>query len=390
LTGLETKDVSKKAPKAQRGWCEMSGETIGWIGANIIALILFGTGLYLIGRIKIPELAEKEKFFSSPKLGRIKARKRGNRIIGFFDNLVGKGKHVNPITGIVEPREILDRGFWWKHFGAVFIWLDDIHEYEIAKEAVEGDNGELVYTTDTAHSIFVDNILPLTAKLLTADGILLLFRLQIISETVDGSKALSLPVSWTIPEFKAVYATARDFVGARKVVDLITSQNEGGTIKIYGKEIFNSGFVPLMLNLNNSIPGEGNVSLRDTCGQKIVAVNVVDIDFVNPAEKEAFSTPIIANREAQRKVEDAKAERDAMVAIAEGEKTSAHNKAEAIRKVGAAEASVLKKKAKAIGPGASNVLTAEAISKMTGLKVLGGNTMVGLNEERTSVGGTQP
>ena len=211
---------------------------------NELGIAAFGYGVHLWARIQIPRWAEEDKFFTSPKLGRGKARKRAGRIIGFIDNFVGKDKHVDPKTGNVEPGEIVPDpdDFWWRHYGARFIGLDGMHQYMIADSVTEKEDGTLEYTEKLASSIFLEGTYPLTVLLFTSDGMLLRVKIRIKTTTVNLAKALSLPVSWTKPLFDAVISTNRDHFGARSVHDLITAQNEGETIKITGEKIETIGW----------------------------------------------------------------------------------------------------------------------------------------------------
>ncbi len=325
----------------------------------VISLVMFVYGLYLWGRILIPKWAEKDIFFSSPKLGRIKARRRNGRIISFFDNLVGKKKHVNPDTGKIEETEVTPKGFWWRLYGVRFIGLDDVYQYKIATGAVENMNSELEYTEDVASSIFLEGLYPLTVMLMTQDGVRLKVKLQLTMSTVNAAKALSLPISWTKPVFAAVIAASRDFFGARKTETLITSQNEGKTI-VDEKIIEHSGFVDLILSLNKQ--EDGNISLGDICGQEIKAINVVDIDFADQETKKAYNAPFTSKRE-----------NESIVIKSEAELKAAKNRAKAKLIEGAADVKVYGEKHRATGSDSratAQILTAEKQAGMTNLNSL--------------------
>lgn len=304
-------------------------------------------GLYLLGKVFIPKLAENDVFFSSPKLGRIKARRRSGRIVSFIDNLVGKGKHVDKDTGKIKRKEEPPTGFWWKLFGVRFIGLDDVYKYRIATEAIEDNKGELSYTEVEASSIYLEGSYPLTAILMTSDGVRLKVKLQLKLSTVDAAKALSLPISWTILVFAAVLGASRDFFGAREVETLIKAQNEGDKVKIGSNDIENSGFVDLILSLNT--PKAGNIPLGKTCGQHINAINLVDIDFADEDTKKAFSAPFEARKAAQKTLEDAKTQADATIIKSEATLKAAKNTADARIITGKAEATVYDEKNKALG-----------------------------------------
>lgn len=344
----------------------------------VIAGLLWGA--YLMARIYIPKLAENDVFFSSPKLGRIKARRRSGRIVSFIDNLAGKNTHVNPVTGKIEPGSIAPTGFWWNRFGVQFIGLDDVYQYKIATEAVEGDNSKLEYKEEMASSIYLEGSYPLTAVLLTKDGVRLRVKLRIKLTTRNASKSLSLPVSWTIPVFGAALGVSRDFFGVRKAQELISAQNEGDKVKINDQVIANSGFVDAVRSLNTST---GNIPLEEMCGQYIDAINIVDIDFADKETEEAFWAPFVAEEEAQRQIKDATAYAEALRIRSEAERAAAENQATAITIKGNAEAGVYTKKHLATGgdsQATAEVLVAEKMGPFPLLTTLvkGGGSVVSI------------
>ena len=346
---------------------------------NLFMLVILFLGLYLLGRVFIPILAEKDTFFSSPKLGRIKARKRSGRIVGFFDNIVRKNKHVNKDTGEIETGEITPDGFWWKFFGAYFIGLDEVYKYKIACEAEEDTKGELNYAEKEASSIFLEGSYPLTATFVTKDGVRLKIKLQLKLTTLDAAKALSLPVSWTIPVFATVLGASRDFFGARSMKTLVTEQNEGKVISVDLNNIKNSDYIQQILGLN--IPKIGNVSLAEICGQRIDAVNLVDIDFADEETRKAFSAPFIAEQHAQKQIKDAEAYANAIRIKSEADKLAATSIAVAITLKGNAEADVYSKKHEGLGGNShatAQVIAAEKHSEMKNLTTLvnGGNSVM--------------
>ena len=374
MTDLETKKIALCAEGEEK-------MSIMNIVLLVISLVMFVYGLYLWGRILIPKWTEKDIFFSSPKLGRIKARKRSGRIMGFFDNIVRKGKHVNKETGEIEVGEIKTKGFWWSLFGVYFIGLDEIYKYKIAVEAQEDNKGELYYSEKEASSIFLEGSYPLTATFVTKDGVRLKIKLQLKLTTVDAAKALSLPVSWTIPVFASVLGASRDFFGSRSIINLITTQNEGKIIKVDINNVKNSDFVEQILGLN--IHKVGNVPLGDICGQYIDAVNLVDIDFADEETKKAFSAPFIAEQEAQKQVKEALAYANAIKIKSEADMLAATSVAAAITLKGDAEAEIYKKKHLGLGSdskAAAQVITAEKHSEMKNLTTLvnGSNSVVSI------------
>jgi regulator of protease activity HflC (stomatin/prohibitin superfamily) len=342
----------------------------------IMLFVILPFGLYLLGRIFIPILAEKDTFFSSPKLGRIKARRRGGRIVGFYGNLLRKGKFVNKETGRIETGEQNSKSFFWIIFGAYFIGLDEVYNYIIAVEANEDDKGQLHYIEKEASSIFLEGSYSLSATFITKDGVRLKVKLLLKLSTVDVTKALSLPISWTIPVFGAVLGASRDFFGARNIKTLISTQNEGGRGII---EINGSEYIQKILALN--IPQTGNVSLEEMCGQNIDAINIVDIDFADEETKKAFSAPFIAEQLAQGQVKEAEAFANALAIRSNAERLAANNVAAAITAKGNAEADVYGKKCENLGgdaKAAAQVITAEKQSEMENLTTLvngGGSTV---------------
>jgi hypothetical protein len=318
---------------------------------NTAALVISIFGLYLLGRVFIPELAEVDTFFSSPKLGRIKARRRSGRIVSFFDNLIGKDRHVNKKTGRVEVGEKRQNSLWWKFFGVFFIGLDEIYKYKIAVEAEESGDGQIKYLEKEASSIFLEGSYSLTTVLITKDGVRLKIKLQIKLTTIDAAKALSLPVSWTIPVFSTVLGKSRSFFGSRSTMTLISNQKEGG-MEVGLNESGNTDFIKEILGLNKQ--SFGNISLEEICGQRIDAINNIYIGFADAETERDFLAPFVAKR-----------------------------KASATTMTGNAEALVYKKKYESLGsnPNATaQIIAAEKHSTMRGLTTLvnGGNTVMAI------------
>jgi len=331
-------------------------------------------GLYLMGRVFIPLLAEKDSFFSSPKLGRIKAQKRCGRIIGFFDNLAGKNRYTNKMTGKIEIGEINPDGFWWKFFGVYFIGLDEVAKYKIATEAIEDISGKFQYVEEEASSIFLDGAYPLTAQFVTKDGVGLKIKLQIILTTLDAAKALSLPVSWTIPVFGAVLGATRKFVGSKSLEALISAQ---GNIAENG----NTDLITEILDLNTT--KIGGISLEEMCGQYIKAVNIIDLEFADLETKKAFTYSFIACQEARKKIKDAEAYAGVIKITSEADRVAAVNIAASITLKGSAEADVYGKKHESLGGNTNTtaqVIVAEQQSEMKNLTtlVLGGNSIIAI------------
>jgi hypothetical protein len=338
---------------ASEGLVEMN--VILFLTINTVALGILLCGLYLLGRVFIPELAEADSFFSSPKLGRIKAKRRGGKIIGFIDNLVGKNRSVNKNTGKIENCEQETNNLCWKLFGAIFIGLDEIYKYKIAIEAEEDGDGNIKYLEKEASSIFIEGSYPLTTVLVTRDGVRLKVKFQLKLSTLDASKALSLPVSWTIPVFTAVLGKSRSFVGSKNTITLISSQHEGSLEGIDLDEKVNSDLIKEILSLNK--PAFGNISLADMCGQYIDAVNITYVGFADKETEKDFLAPFVAER-----------------------------KATATTLMGNAEAAVYEKKHSSLGsnPGATaQVIAAERHSTMSGLTTLvnGGKTVMAIPVE---------
>lgn len=381
LTGLETK-VSKNyvARRIEKGESIMNW--ILYIIADIIMLCVFGFGLYLLGRIYIPKYAEDDTFFSSPKLGRVKARRRSGRIIGFFGNLKGKGKQVNKDTGKIEDgEETPPTGLWWEHFGVRFIGLDDVYQYKIVKEMVETKKDEFQYVEEPASSIYLEGAYSLTILLYSKEGVLFKVKLQCKTTTVDAAKALSLPISWTVPMFMQVIAANRDHFGLRGASELISAQNEGGKIKIAGKDIENSGYAELIKSLNDD--KNGNIALKDLCGQHLDSVNIVDIDFANEKDRDAFLAPFVAEQQAQKAIKDATAAAEVLKIKTAADLQSANDIAAAMKVKGNAEIDIYKGKTAAFGgdsKSAAQVIVAEKRGPMDKvITFVDGNTNHGVN-----------
>jgi hypothetical protein len=308
--------------------------SIGWI---ILCVIIYFGGLFYI-----PKLAEKKHFFLSPKLGRIMARKRGGKIIGFLDNLVGSGKHVNKETGVIENGEVKPCGLFWELFGAHFIVFDSAYKYMLATEAEEKKDGSLTYKETEVESIFLNGRYSITTLPVTSDGVRLKVKLQINTETLDAAVALSLPISWTIEIFTSTLGEVRLWFGQRKVEKLITGKKfSTANLDEFEKQV---------ISRNDRLVG---------CGQKITKLTIIDIDFADEETKKAYSAPFVASREAQQKLTDAKAFADA-----------ATNNAKGIKEQEGARAETYKSKVESFGGNAIAAAVAIAAENGQGLRVL--------------------
>lgn len=348
----------------------------------VMTFVFLPACIYVFCRVFVPVMAEKETFFSSPKLGRIKVRRRGGKVVCYFDNIIGKNKHVNRETGKIEDGEIIPTDWCWRHFGAHFIGLDEIYQYVIATEALEDNNGDIKYVEMNASSIFLEGSYPITFEFVSRDGVRLKVKLHLKLTTVDAAKALSLPVSWTRPVFSSVIAASRDFFGSRNVKSIISTPNEGHGNFNGESEQRNSDYMRQILSLNNPI--EGNISLDQLCGQKIDAINIIDIDFADQETKKAYYIPFMAEQQAQKQVKEAEAYASAIVIRSKADSLAAANIASSITQKGNAEAEVYNKKHKGIGEDSKStaqVITAEKQSEMQNLRTLitgGGGSMVSI------------
>jgi hypothetical protein len=373
-------EIRKKCTNVQKVAIKMNIGSFFILNLSLVVVILFG--LYLCARVYIPELAEKDVFFTSPKLGRIKARRRSGRIICFIDNLYGKGRHTNKITGKVEDGEILPHGFWWTLFGVRFIGLDQIYTYRIAISADSGIDGTIHYGEKEASSIFLEGSYPVTAILITRDGIRLKVSIQLKLTTLDAAIGLSHPNSWTIIVFADVLGKTRNFFGARNVEEIISSSNDGMAITISSDKIQQLGYEQEILGLNDRKIDK--ISLAERCGQRIDTVNIIDIDFADEETRRAFSAPFIAKQESQRRIKEAEADAVAIAIRSEAAKNAATNNADAIRAVGGAEAEVYEEKCRSLGGdphAAAQVLVAEKHSTMTQL----GTLVIGSHQAQVSI-----
>ncbi len=308
---------------------------------GISSSVFVGFGAYLWARVMIPRLADENKFFISPKLGRVVARRRSGKIVAFYSNLVGTGKSANEKSGKIEKKKEVHNGSWfswsswswWRVFGAHFIGLDDVYTYRIATEATETTNGELTYAENEASSIFHVGSYPITAIYTSSDGVRFKVKIQLGLETVHAGIALSLPVSWTILVFRAVMAATRDYFGSKTAVEIIGGQFEG-TVEANDKP----ELLQKILDLNTDT---GNPALAKVCGQKIVTANF-DIDFADDKTREQFTAPYKAILEATAAKEKAKGEANARIENAMGEMKSAEHLALAKLREGEAEANIMK------------------------------------------------
>jgi hypothetical protein len=318
---------------------------------NMFAFGCLSTSVYFFARLMIPKWAEDDFLFCSPKLGRIKAIRRSGRITGFIYNMTGSGFHFDEKTGKRILEEMESNNWWWRKFGARFIWLDDVYTYEITTEVVEKEDGSLEYKKEPASSIFHDGSYPMTVLLYTKEGLLLRVKIRVQTTTRDASTALRLPVSWTIPMFEGIIAHFRRLFGNKEASQLISVDPTGVKPKIDAEEI---GVIREDLNTDTA----DSISMEKKCGQYIEGLDVVDIDFARPEDEELFRKPYKAMQESQT-----------ITAKALAEKEAANNKAKAIRVEGQAVADTYQAQCRALG-GDTSAIVADKHSKMTNLTTL--------------------
>jgi hypothetical protein len=318
---------------------------------NMVAFGCLSTSVYFFARLMIPKWAEDDFLFSSPKLGRIKAIRRGGRITSFIYNMTGSGFHFNEKTGKRIDGEEQQNDWWWKKFGARFIWLDDVYTYKIATEVTEKEDGSLEYKEEPASSIFHDGTYKMTVLFYTKEGLLLRVKIRARTTTRDASTALRLPVSWTIPMFDGIIAPFRRFFGNREASQLISVDPTGVKPKIDAEEI---GIIRQDLNTDTT----DSISMEKKCGQFIEGLEIADIDFARTTDEEIFRLPYKATQEAQKIKAEASAQQEA-----------AKNKAEAIRVEGQAVADAYQAQYRALG-GDTSAIVADKHSKMTNLTTL--------------------
>lgn len=344
--------------------------------------------LWVTARISIPYLVEAVCFFLSPKVGRIMAQTRSGDIIAYWSN-TGKttGRKVNPQTGKMEDGREDYSGFWFKYFGAHWISFDGVYTYPIITEMHENEEktaGDYTEVGTTARSIFLIGTYRASIIFPTSEGMLLRVKFQVRSETLHCGVALALQC-WPRTMLGAVIAVLRDKFGGGKIKDLISVNHEGKIdVANSATQSINDTEVRKILDLLNT-GNTGNPSMEVLCGQKIVGLNLMEIDFVHKEDRDKYLAPFLAELEKEKTITDANAAAEKTKIGAKAKKDAAIDEAAAIKELGDATAVASEALMKAFSGDATAVakfLSLREVAKMEGLKALGGNTIVDLGDSK--------
>lgn len=336
--------------------------------ATLIGVCMFVLAMHIIARIMLTVLASKKILFVSPKLGRIVAIERAKGKLSYYiGNLKGYGKHVDRSTGYVVPEE--EYRWWdflWNVYGVKFIGLDSVHEYDLEIKDVTtdttSDKPTVTSVVKHAKSIHFQGYYYQELKKVAVGGnseINLLIGINL--ETTHAGHSLKYKdPDWLARVLGQTSSFTRETFAPIPLseVNIIRAEKDNSpTMKSFAKQMIDA--------LNNSV--EGNPSLKETVGQMIIGVNIINLDFVKNEVQEAVENTELNRQKAA-----------AAVAEAEGRRQVAEKDADTITLRGTAENTMLAGKAQAVGGGDRLAAIERAISigKLTGLQVLnegGGN-----------------
>jgi len=290
---------------------------------NILLIAICVGIIHFVLRIMTMILAPKDILFSSPKLGRIKARVRNGKIVGYIAHLkgligelptAGGGTytglvHIDEETGkiLAGPEEI--RNFWWTFYGVRFIGLDSIYYYKTKKRTTD-DKGKIMKEEEvTARSLHFSNVFPMSSKEMeTKDGNRADLNYTYTLQTTHAGESLKYN-DWLMVVEAPVKGTVKDYVSGSDIQELIAFKNELSTSS--------DSFVNCLKKLNNDVVG--NVSLHRRVGQRIIAGSLTDVGFKD-VMADALEAKKIAEEQGQAIIATAKATADAQVEEARGYK----------------------------------------------------------------------
>ena len=349
---------------------------------SIVTLICCLGTVHFVLRLITMTLAPHDIFFSSPKLGRIKARVRNGRIVGFIAHLKGiQGEiprldpndsdayhtgpvHIDEETGKILNGEERIGGLWWKWYGVRFIGLDDIFKYKI-EVATKQPDGTIKKDTVTADSLFFSGTYPMSIEEAeTSDGIRGGLKFQITLQTTHAGESLKYK-DWLDVVRNPILAIARDYVANESVEDLLKAKNELSSLK--------TGFIGCMKSLNSD--SSGNKSLDFRVGQRVVAASITSVDFKDAVAK-SMEAKKIAEGEAAAKRTSYEVDRDGIKMLGEARNLILKERREILSAKGGKLTAQVEQAS----------ITGEAIGKHKGTLVLGGTTIQSITADSEDEG----
>jgi hypothetical protein len=336
-----------------------------------VGIALMIISLHVVVKTILVNLAKKDNFFTSPKIGRIKAQVRAGRIIRYIANLKGLNKHIEEKTGRIGYGETWGR-WWsplWMIYGVRFIGLDSIKRYniDIVNKEINPTTGEIKITTEEkeAGSIhFQGSYHRLISRVATLEMTEVNVLLSFTTETVHAGRSLKY-ASWIDVVNRAIDSFTREFIAHVPLTEVnkIKAEMEAG------------GFVTqLKETLNDSKVG-GNPGLKETVGQMVIAVNIEMIDFVDKSVQEAAQ----AEEKAKRNIAG-------RIAESEGEVEIAKNEAWAKETRGRVDNTILEGKLAAVGNDPRTLSEVTKWQSIAELKTLPGTLVIGENTPPVIVG----
>lgn len=337
----------------------MDTNTAYWIMSGILLVMFLGFSAYVWAKHNLPKLAERGKWFASPKKGRIIAVKIGEKIIGYFGNLFDQNRIVDRKTGEIievdhEVNEDAVNGSLWSHFGVIWVGFGSaVHKYmfESTKGPIE------------ANSIYLENQLQFKIEdLEDKDKVRINVEVQVLIETAHAGLSLNYP-NWVAVVKNQIISAVRAYVANHK-------DGVDGVFREMTEK--KSDLFDLILGLN--IESADNPSIQNTVGQKILDFSMMSVDFTADF-KAAMEAKKRAEEARKAALEASSAEADRIKMVAEAELFASEKKAEGIKKVGEAQNSVLEKTAKVLTKKGAEELEksralADAIKGNGGLKAL--------------------
>lgn len=299
----------------------------------ILIVLMVLTMIYISMKKGLPYLAEKGKFFTTVKPGRVIAVGISGNAQKYYSNL--KERHADRETGEMKdgPDPDMIDEWLWQEFGIIFIGFHKVFQYRFKKIDMEGDAVNKVDTM--ADSMFEKNRFIVTVKdAETEDKISITIVAQLEMRLVQAKLTLECD-NWVAVAEARVMSACRDYISDISVEDLTKEKLEdGGGLHAY-----------IIKSLSDDI---GNLGLKTVIGQEVKGFSVITLEITDKAYIAAWQSEATEVAAAKGKLEAAKSAKAVSDIAAEAKLNLAIKEAEGIEKIGDSRNKVLEKTAKLI------------------------------------------
>jgi len=331
----------------------------------VVVFVLLWIVLFVFAKPIAAYMADKKILFFSPKKGKIVARKRAGRIIGYYANIEDTGKFIIKETGEIRSirkwdddkrkrsnkidplypaiKKIQEDSLLWHWLGVFWLGMDSLFSYWFAPNV-------------KAESIFLKNVFPIDIPPCpTKDMGWLSFKgaLLTLRTTHAGLSLNYKDGEWRVVAEEAVRSAVRDYIAKLPMEEMLQEQIEG-----------KSKLLPYLKKLNKDVGG--NLGLPRTIGQYVDAFNIPQ-EQINAEMEKLMLAKTTELKKGEALVIKAGKEKEAAILRAEGE-------AKATTKTGNSINNVMRTLADIVGKdNAARILvtqTAGAALKETGVTAL--------------------